>query len=376
VKNKLIETLANFATSGVTATQLFPLFWKAVGICETSCRLKIVATTCDGASPNRKMFRMHFQMERDEDSNPNVDVCYRTRNLYSKDGRFIYFIADPPHLLKTVRNCLYNSGAGTFTRFMWNDGLNVLWKHISDIFYEDRECGLHYLTKLTENHIKLTPFSIMNVRLAAQVLSLSMSNTLREYGPPEATSTAELCLMMDKFFDTVNIRGTDESSRELKPFRAAFRSKDDFRLSWLKDVFLKFFQDWLISTQNRPGHFTQKQRSNMFIAYQSYEGLKITAHSMIEIIPFLLTNKVSYVLTERFSQDPLENYFGHQRSMGSRKDNPTMRDFGYNDNTIRNLKVFRPIAGSNVCADQPAITIDTDPVPCRKRKKKIPRDQH
>ena len=42
-----------------------------------------------------------------------------------------------------------------------------------------------------------------------------------------------------------------------------------------------------------------------------------------------MSDNVPYVLTERFCQDPLENYFGRQRSMGARKDNPSIRDFGY-----------------------------------------------
>ena len=50
----------------------------------------------------------------------------------------------------------------------------------------------------------------------------------------------------------------------------------------------------------------------------------------------------SYVfLTERFSQDPLENYLGRQRYIGGRKDNPAIHDFGYDDNSIQN-QVFRP----------------------------------
>ena len=47
----------------------------------------------------------------------------------------------------------------------------------------------------------------------------------------------------------------------------------------------------------------------MFISSQTYEGLKITVHSVIELVTFLIMHKVSYVLTERFCQDPLENYF-------------------------------------------------------------------
>ena len=53
--------------------------------------------------------------------------------------------------------------------------------------------------------------------------------------------------------------------------------------------------------------------------------------------------------------------------MGSRKDNPTIRDFGYNDNTTRNQKIFRPIQGGNVANNDGDIQINNDPVPCRKK---------
>ena len=35
-------SLANFATKNVTASQIFPLFWKAVAICETQCAVKLL----------------------------------------------------------------------------------------------------------------------------------------------------------------------------------------------------------------------------------------------------------------------------------------------------------------------------------------------
>ena len=124
------------------------------------------------------------------------------------------------------------------------------------------------------------------------------------------------------------------------------------------------------SIENRPGNFTKNAKSNMFLSWQTYEGLiKITVHSIIELVKFLLNHQVEYVLTERFCQDPLENYFDRQRSMGARKDNPTLRDFGYNDNTIRNQRVFRPIAGNVGGAnDAHVVDINDEPVPCRKKK--------
>ena len=172
IVNPLKFSLANFATTGATATQMFPLLWKAISICEMNM-LKVLAVTCDGASPNRKLFKMHFHMTTEDEMNPDVDVTYRTVNLFSPEKRFIYSISDVPHLLKTVRNCLSNSGSGKFTRYMWNGGLFLLWNHISDLFYEGRSTGLHILPKLTYDHIKLTPYSIMNVKLAAQVLKFN-----------------------------------------------------------------------------------------------------------------------------------------------------------------------------------------------------------
>ena len=75
----------------------------------------------------------------------------------------------------------------------------LLWNHIADIFYEDQECGLHILPKLCIEHIKLTPYSTMNVKLAAQVVSSSVSKVLLKYGTSEAAETAKFCSLMDIF---------------------------------------------------------------------------------------------------------------------------------------------------------------------------------
>ena len=60
----------------------------------------------------------------------------------------------------------------------------ILWNQISDIFYEDRECGLYILPKLSNKHIKLTAYSNLNVGLAVQVLSSTVSKVLLENGSP------------------------------------------------------------------------------------------------------------------------------------------------------------------------------------------------
>ena len=90
------------------------------------------------------------------------------------------------HLIETARNCLSSSGSGRATRYMWNSGFFLLWSHISQIYDEQLESGLKFVPKLTGDHINLTPYSVMRVNLAAQVLSDTVGNVLAQFGPPEA----------------------------------------------------------------------------------------------------------------------------------------------------------------------------------------------
>ena len=83
----------------------------------------------------------------------------------------------------------------------------------------------------------------------------------------------------------------------------------------------------------------------MFLSRETYEGFRMTP-SLKGVLPFLLSNGFRYVLAEKFCQDDLENYFGHQQSMGRRRDNPRVYDTGYSDNTIKTQYSVKPITGN------------------------------
>ena len=46
IVNPFKFSIANFATDGISAPELFPLLWKAISICEKSS-LKVIVVTCD-----------------------------------------------------------------------------------------------------------------------------------------------------------------------------------------------------------------------------------------------------------------------------------------------------------------------------------------
>ena len=370
VATDLKYTIAYFLTKDVTSYQLMSLFWKAVCVLELGCNLWICAAVSDGASPNRRCYELHAGLTGDA----SVEgVVHATVNLFCP-SRKIYFFSDAPHLVKTARNCLFNSGSGKRTRQLWNNNKFLLWEHIAKLYFSDLDCGLHQLPKLSAEHIDLKSFSKMKVSLATQVMSRTVSLALkRYYTNGEADETAKLCEMINDFFDCLNVRSFHEHERKRNALLAPYRSTTDSRFDWLENVFLKYLADWLSSTQTRAGSFTPDQRAKMFLSIQTYKGLQITVKSVVQLTKFLLGEGFEGVLTERFCQDDVEEYFGYQRAQGRRADNPTAADFGYNDLRISVLRDTAPVAEGNVAGRHSGqrskwFHVSEEPLPKRSKK--------
>uniref|UniRef100_A0A7M5VEW6 THAP-type domain-containing protein n=1 Tax=Clytia hemisphaerica TaxID=252671 RepID=A0A7M5VEW6_9CNID len=346
VMNPLSFSFATFATDTASSAQIYSLFWKCVSILEISCQLKVIATVADGASTNRRFAKMN----RDQDDVKCSEVVYRTINVYAPE-RYIYFFADAPHLIKTSRNCLWKSGQDGSARFMWNNGFYMIWRHIKDLYKEDIEFGLQLLPHLKSDHIYLNSYSLMRVKLATQILSETTSAALSVSGPKEAKGTANFCLQFDKFFDCFNVQFKRKHITSRKPFLKPYTAdsedeKEIERWKFLND-FLQYLKDWRKSIDERPGDFTPTQRNNMFLSQPTYEGIQMSINSLKEIVPYVLGQGFEYVLTEKFCQDDLENYFGRQRAIGARNDAPNVKQVLSNDSYIKNGFENGPIRGSN-----------------------------
>ena len=180
------------------------------------------------------------------------------------------------------------------------------------------------------------------------MLSKSVAIALRETSNQEVLETAHFCEMMNNYCDCTNVRSTTEHTRKRNEMIRPYTSNEDEHLAWLKDVFLKYLEDWKRSSMTFEGDYTPTDRQKMFLSNQTYEGLKISVYWHIEGIQYLLAHEFNYVLTERFMQDIVEDYFGHQRQKGGRSDNPTAHQFGYNDLSIAALRDIAPAIRGNV----------------------------
>ena len=89
---------------------------------------------------------------------------------------------------------------------------------------------------------------------------------------------------------------------------------------------------------------------------------------------FLLsTDESLFLLSERISQDPLENYFGKQRARGGKKENPNLEQCVINAAALRvqGSVALDSVRGNcrrkrQLDIDEPTI-INSKPLPKRKR---------
>ena len=316
--------MANFPTAGVTCVNLFEILWQAVELLERS-DFTVVFQTADGSSPNRRYFNMH------QDPSNLHQLVHKAINPYSAiKGKLVYFFSDAPHLLKTARNNLSNSGSHTFSRQLWN-GMAISWKHLLQLEEALMHCskqsaGLHIAYKLKREHFHLTSFSKMRVSLAVQILSRSTCEALQYYAIPGSAGTQTFLLFMDRFFDMLNVRSKDEWIHKKKNDLKPYTSPNDSRLTWLEDAFLGYLDAWKVAVSERTG-YTKAEKALMMFSHETQVGLRMTVLSFVAVVKELLQHpelQGHYLLSERFSQDPLENFFGKVRQPGGRNTNPSV----------------------------------------------------
>ena len=186
--------------------------------------------------------------------------------MFSASKEFIYFISDPPHLIKTIRNCFASSkrnlwvsltimpmfiskhgdcysvrgeksAGGTLLTSMiwiWEQEKAFAWSPKSSmnmcswILFRRWEWTLQlryvFHTTLQVVHTLLTGF------IWLQVLSNTVGEALCLTGGSSAFETAYFIKKVDKFFDCLNVKYYDQGKKNRKEFQQPYRSEKDFRL--------------------------------------------------------------------------------------------------------------------------------------------------
>ena len=147
----------------------------------------------------------------------------------------LHFWCSTLHLMKSAQHCLYNSGIKV-------DILDTCGAMICSYF------GIAFL-----------------------LFFMKIENTVYT-----SFQNSTLLFINGLIFDIMNI----QNNQSWIWMNANVRSVNDRRFSWLCNVFLKSFQDWLNSVQQCQGNFTKDAGQKMFISisWQTYEGLKTSVN--------------------------------------------------------------------------------------------------
>ncbi|KAH9361777.1 hypothetical protein HPB48_005070 [Haemaphysalis longicornis] len=249
------------------------------------------------------------------------------RPFFTIDGMKVYFIFDPPHLLKCTRNNLQKRNLKIGTKV-------VSWEHIKQLYVSTHHLKLKYVPKLTDRHINETPFGNMKVKYAAQVFSRSVCLAMQVNELlPTAVDTAEFVERMDVLFDTAN--SSCVRIRERKMRHAMSPSTE--HVQFLNSCF-SWFQSWKFESGCQP---------------RTVRGWQVAVRAIVLLWAELQASfGFQCLLTCNLNQDPLENLFGIVRQQHGCNETPNAYQFAAGLKHIVVGKLFKLPNNSNCEQDK------------------------
>ena len=260
------------------------------------CGFHVRAVICDNHSTNVAAFNVLLKKYGSKES-PN------TIKHPSRDGK-IYLFYDSVHLLKNIRNNLFNARRFNFPSFTFHefyDNIDVpagkiTWKLLHDVYDRDQLLD-GYLRKAPKLSYKsLHPGdNKQSVPLALNVFDRSTAIAITEYFPNSKDAS--------EFLKLINIWWTVSNSKQ--QYNTNYRLGNAAVAGDNKPKFLREFADWIEKWQMlesaKPGSFC--------LTPQTSHALITTLRCTASLIEDLLSEGYSYVLTARFQTDPLERRF-------------------------------------------------------------------
>lgn len=230
----------------------------------------------------------------------------------------IYFICDPPHMLKLFRNFL--AERGIIKRHTDQGVQTIAWHYIKSLHQLQRTDSLYLANKLSDKHINFTNVK-MKVSIAAQTLSLSVATAIdhlrEDLKLPEFQDSEETCQFLrqiDRLFDTLNSKN---------PFAKGSKAALSQRNVDIWRPFLQDVQTYLLSLLEPSGLPIYQGKRNQCVV-----GFIISAQSTLDLAMELLSRQdYRYLLTYKYSQDHVEMFFSKIRQRNGWNNNPTSEQF-------------------------------------------------
>ncbi|KAK3932664.1 Transposable element P transposase [Frankliniella fusca] len=287
------------------------------------------------------------------------DVIFDSINKAAPE-RVLYFIADVPHLIKTIRNCFASSsekryynrqtGRNMLRRRLEKNGEKILWSTIVELYKHQSGKTLRLSHQLNAQNVFINGYSKMKVKYAAQVLSRTVAHHLEEWKGESKRERVDFIRRVNDFFDMLNGAHSEQAGRTLNLNLQAYYSPNDQRFQKLED-FVAYLDDWKKEAEALDKNNTSKNISLQDIGHsfdfeededepeeedpasvrqlsrQTLEGIKMTVCAFTKAVKFLLGEGTKFINARIFCQDPLEQFFSKQRARGGGSTTPNFCQF-------------------------------------------------
>ena len=221
-----------------------------------------------------------------------------SENPFSKDKDPIFWISDPPHMIKKLRNFLLSPN-----RNLRIHGKEISVQHILDLLEKGH-------TNLGLKHLTLDNRTKMNVKRAVQLMSHDVAMELIQnssLGVHEVYYTAMYIYHSANYFQVMNSTSLDA----------------EYMQKMVK--FLVFILKWKREIDDDPRQCCEKNFS--FITKQTFKDLTRSIKGFINLVQYIEEHLPTLNIVPRtVSQDDVENYFSLQRARKSGGD-ITVADF-------------------------------------------------
>ena len=232
----------------------------------------------------------------------------KTTSLVSNN--IIYFLFDPVHLLKSLRNAWHNSSR----KLIWGKGYHITWQYLEQIFKEQNETKqIPESPHLKREAVFLSGFLKMRVNLALQAFYIKTLSAFKIKKQEMDKQNKEW--MVDgaiAYIENVQqlLIGTFVNPRN--DFKNENAKIYDLHHSFFKRVKSAFnwFKEWYEATKT--------ENKENFLAMDTWIGVKAIGNTFEDLCQYLLNSVQSehnylYICPFRFTQNSLESHFGQIR---------------------------------------------------------------
>lgn len=312
-------------------------------ITSTGCYLMSIAF--DGLSTNFSSCKMLGASFDIEDFRPFI--------LNPANSRRICVVLDPPHCIKLIRGCIAD-------KQNLRDGNNnpICWSFFECLVSQKSNLISH---KMTRRHIEFHS-NKMNVKIAAQTLSLSVAKSMEvllrsgDRSFSNATGTIIFVKNFNKAFDIFNAKHSDSNN--------LFKKGLSLESAQKIFEFLDYFGGYVKSITYQGTNILKTARHTAFL------GFLINTETLRYFYDeFIFKKKIENIFFFFFGQDLLESLFGRVRSMLGLNTNPTTEQLSGVIRQLMNCDELKASDKAN-CQDQLSILTAKSYVPINRENRR------